>query len=122
VANVLIVEDDADTAELLALALGRAGHSVEKATNGQEALGAVVGRPHDLIVLDVHMPVMDGPTFLGLLRSYLNDAKIPVVVVTAAEQEQIDRVAGLGVARVFAKANFRIADLLKTVQSLTASP
>jgi len=120
-ANVLVVDDDADTAEMLAAALSKAGHEVESAADGQQALTALVAGSKDLIVLDLRMPVMDGVTFMQIMRSYLRWTHLPVVLVTAAEREEIDRAESLDVARVFRKANYRLGELVDTVGSLTAS-
>jgi DNA-binding NtrC family response regulator len=61
VANVLIVDDDEDVAWLLEQLLLLDGHTVRMARNGEEGLAALKERTPDLVVLDVEMPVLDGP-------------------------------------------------------------
>ena len=119
-AKVLIVEDDRDSGDAIARALERAGHRTAVAANGEAALSAVVNSSPDLIVLDIRMPVMDGVTFLRILRSYLRWGDVPVVVVTALpDGPDIDRIGQFGVTRVFRKSQFDLAELVKDVGELT---
>src|SRR5262245_32824449 len=62
-ARVLIVDDNRDVAALLADMLGDAGYQVDTATSAQDALRRIEVEPFDLIVSDVRMPEMDGPSF-----------------------------------------------------------
>lgn len=82
--DILVVEDDPDMAEILALILGGAGYSVRVARNGRDALEAVAARMPDLILLDMLMPVMDGWECARELRERYGRG-VPIVVVTAAE-------------------------------------
>jgi CheY-like chemotaxis protein len=83
--NVLIVEDDAETAESLAEVLNLMGYHSDVAENGQIALGILRGAPQKycLVLLDIMMPVMDGWGFLVEQASDKAIADIPVVIVTA---------------------------------------
>lgn len=83
-ATVLLVEDNDDLREMMALALQMAGNRVVCARNGQEALGVLQHRPRPcVILLDLMMPVMDGWTFRAALERDAHLSKIPVVVVSA---------------------------------------
>ncbi|HEY7877038.1 MAG TPA: response regulator, partial [Gemmatimonadaceae bacterium] len=81
--TVLVVEDSALFQKAYAAALqsyARDSLEVLYASNGQEALAQVEQRPAiDLIVLDVNMPVMDGPAFLERLRRDYASLEIPVM-------------------------------------------
>src|SRR5688572_11178950 len=85
--RVLVIEDDVDCREVLVEVLRENGYRADGAENGAAALeqltrvGAV-----DAIVLDLMMPVMDGATFLALVREHPVLARIPVVAVTAVPQ------------------------------------
>ena len=80
---ILVIEDQADSREALAELLQREGYSVATATNGQEGLDlARTSRPA-LILLDLHMPIMDGPGFCRAQASDPLIAGIPVLVVSA---------------------------------------
>lgn len=82
--TVLIVDDEVEIVELVALLLETEGYRVETATNGQEGLERVsMGLP-DLILLDMKMPVMDGWQFARAFHARY-DHQVPIVVVTAAD-------------------------------------
>ena len=66
--RVLVVDDDAAICELLRLALEDDGYEVATAANGAAGLGRAVAFAPDVILLDMHMPVMDGPSFAAMYR------------------------------------------------------
>jgi two-component system sensor histidine kinase/response regulator len=80
--KILVVEDDADAREILGRILSAAGHTVESAPNGREALTALLTHTPDLVLLDLLMPEMNGVGLLQVLRSYLRLQVLPVVVIT----------------------------------------
>ncbi len=91
--TILIVEDDADTREMLGRFLELEGYQVETAANGRQALDRLeAGAPASVIVLDLMMPVMDGWQFRReqIRRAAL--ASIPVIVVSAAGRERMERI------------------------------
>jgi CheY-like chemotaxis protein len=68
---------------------------VVEAVNGQQALNILVSRFEqriDLIIVDLQMPVMDGWHFIGLLQCYVRLSTIPVIVVAAATDPQLERI------------------------------
>ena len=83
--KVLVVDDADDARRVLALQLEGVAAEVRTATNGQEALDVMRNFVPDLILLDLTMPVMDGPTFLDVIRADARYRQIAVVVVTARE-------------------------------------
>jgi CheY-like chemotaxis protein len=92
-ATVFIVEDDLDTREMLARFLELEGFTVESAENGKLALERLDGGSRAcVIVLDLMMPVMDGWQFRQAQVKNENLAKIPVIVVSAAGRERIERI------------------------------
>ncbi len=76
--RILLVEDEPNMARTLAKNLERAGHRVEHAANGAEALARLTDTPFDLVLTDLKMPVMDG---MALLRTLHARGLAPVVVV-----------------------------------------
>lgn len=103
--SILIIDDEADICEVAALALEMvAGWQVRTAASGAQGLAFAQSESPDAILLDVMMPMMDGPTFLELLQQEEQLRAIPVVFLTAkaqaAEQRQL---ASLGAAGVLAK-------------------
>jgi CheY-like chemotaxis protein len=80
--TILVVEDDADIAELIQLILERSGYSVRIATDGLDALQQLrTGLEPDLILLDLMMPRMDGEQFLKRMRGD-HHPDIPVVILS----------------------------------------
>jgi two-component system chemotaxis response regulator CheY len=92
--HILIV-DDAATVRLYHRAiLEKAGHDVQEAANGLEALEKALAAPleaaFDLYIVDVNMPHMDGYAFLRALRAEDSVAQAPAIMVST-EAEDIDR-------------------------------
>ena len=80
-AEILVVDDDHDTADTLADVIGMEGHEVRVAYNGLEGLRALDARLPDLVVIDVEMPQLDGPGMAyGMLVEDLGREKIPIVI------------------------------------------
>ncbi len=94
-AAVLLVEDNDDVREMMALALELAGHDVVLASNGREAMACLHERPRPcVILLDLMMPVMNGWEFRQALQSEPALHDVPVVVVSAVNEE-LARQAGV---------------------------
>ena len=121
-AVILVIEDDPDTCEIMRTALARAGHEPTCAPNGYEALGTLTSLNPELIILDLRMPVMDGESFLKVMRSYLRWYHVPVIVVSAAEASELERVVEFDVAEVFCKASFDLSDLSARVDEVLKRP
>ncbi len=83
-ARVMIVDDDPDIREALAQLLEIEGHDVSTAGDGRCALELLRGRPPDVVVLDLMMPVMDGWEFREAQRKDPRLSAIPVIVISAA--------------------------------------
>ena len=87
--KVLFVDDDALMRRLGEISLGEFGAmSVTTASDGPEALGMVEGLAPDVILLDFFMPGMNGDEVLKILRSSLATRSIPVVFLTALDNEE----------------------------------
>ena len=83
-AEILVVDDDADIREALQLALELEGYAVETARHGGEAWERLRSRPPPaLMLLDLAMPVLNGPGLLALLRADERLRSLPVVLITA---------------------------------------
>jgi CheY-like chemotaxis protein len=85
--RILVVDDDPDIRALANQALSQDGHIVTEASSGQEALTLIHAQAPDLLVLDLMMPVQDGLEVLRILRSRPETAALPVVVLTAMDDE-----------------------------------
>jgi len=118
-AYVLVVDDEGDSREFVAKLLERRGHRVVCAENGRKALKELLNGQPELLVLDLRMPELDGIGLLEVLRSYLRWHGLPVIILSAhGSDAEIRRAIELGVAQVFHKANFNLADLADTVDRL----
>ena len=84
--RILVVDDDPDIRDLVAIKLESAGHEVVTRADGSQALDAGLEGGWDLIVLDVMMPGMSGIDVLRALRDRGVDT--PVILLTARGQEK----------------------------------
>ena len=84
-ANILVVDDDKEIAELVGIHLREEGYEVYKAYSGKEALEIFKQERIDLVILDVMMPVMNGYEATKTIRTMdRSDAKkIPIIAMTA---------------------------------------
>src|SRR5690349_9085503 len=126
--RVLVVEDEKDIAELIALYLTRAGHVVDTVASGSAAVPAAKAAPPDLIVLDLMLPGMDGLLVCQALRADRSTAAVPIIMLTARGEES-ERIAGLElgaddyVTKPFSPRELtaRVAALLRRVQRAPAA-
>jgi CheY-like chemotaxis protein len=81
--TVLVVDDDPDIQELVAIALEEEGYQVLRSVDGASLPIAVREQPH-LVLLDLNMPGMDGTTVSQRLRQEPATKHIPIVVMSAA--------------------------------------
>jgi CheY-like chemotaxis protein len=103
--RVLHVDDEPDIREVVELSLGLdPTFSVKGCSCGGDALSTAASWLPNLILLDVMMPVMDGPTTLGHLRQSPRTSSIPVVFMTArAQPRELEHFVSLGAEGVIAK-------------------
>jgi diguanylate cyclase (GGDEF)-like protein len=93
-ATVLVVDDSGATRRILRRALESAGYGVAEAADGMAALASCRTVTPDLVLLDIDMPVMDGPTALAAMKADEDLAEIPVLFLTA-KTSGVDAAAGL---------------------------
>lgn len=91
---ILIIEDEVDIANLVAMRLDRDGFKTAMAHDGRSGLMMAQEIVPDLILLDVMLPVMDGAKVMKELKRFPTTQHIPVIMVTARGQTE-DRVSGL---------------------------
>jgi DNA-binding response OmpR family regulator len=114
VARILIVEDEARIAAFLAKGLRAEGHTTTIATDGRAGLHEAMSGTHDLVVLDIGLPILDGYAVLERLRD--QGSRIPVIVLTARDSVT-DTVSALeGGADDYMPKPFRFAELLARVR------
>lgn len=115
--RVLVVEDEPATREMLRQLLADNGYDVIVAEDGAAALGLLdaTGDRPNLVMLDLRMPYIDGPSFLELLRSRPESRHTPVLIVSGTLRDTLpDRVQGIRVVR----KPFDVAVLLDAVREM----
>lgn len=116
--TVLVVDDTEDMRALTGEILRIAGFAVKEARNGEEALALAAERP-DLIVLDVHMPDMDGFEVCRRLKSTPVTAPIPVLYLSAAYRDEQHRIRGVETGgAAYLTRPLEPNDLVSTVRAL----
>jgi CheY-like chemotaxis protein len=103
--RILHVDDEPDIRELVDISLGFDTElSVRSCSSGSEAISVAAEWSPDVILMDVMMPVMDGPATLGELRKRNETARIPVVFMTArAQARELAHFLSLGAAGIISK-------------------
>ena len=81
--RVLLTDDNAINRQVIKLFLAPQGCDISEATNGKEALDKIAQGEFDIVLLDVHMPVMDGKEAIQRLRANQRWANLPVIALTA---------------------------------------
>jgi len=116
---LLVVEDVADTRNLVELTLKFKGYRVITATNGQEALEVIKKERPAIIITDILMPRMDGFTLVHRLRVHPETRDIPVVFLSATYVAPEDKnfAVAIGVTQ-FIEKPIDIDELLSTVSKL----
>ena len=114
--SILIVDDSADLIASLIPYFEEAGHEVQSALNGRDALMMVLSQTPDVMLLDLAMPEMDGPSLVEVISSYLRIQSLPVVVLTGlTDSPMIDRIRALHVNSILLKAKATPEEILHAV-------
>lgn len=112
--NVLIVEDEKEIADAIAIYLNNQGYNVFKACNGVEGLEVIEKENLHLAIVDIMMPKMDGITMVMKLRE---NFEFPVIMLTA-KSEEMDKIMGLNIgADDYITKPFNPMELLARVNS-----
>ena len=89
--NILIIDDDKNIREVVKLYLRKEGYEVTEAADGAIGVDLFFGKPYDLVLLDIMMPVQDGMETIKKIRAKSN---VPVIMLTA-KGETFDKVLAL---------------------------
>ena len=112
--RILVVDDDAALRRVVTEALLEDGYQVDAAGNGRQALAAFREHRPDALVLDLEMPIMDGPTLMRTLRERTKWGAVPLVVVSG-EAGATEAGSRLG-ARASLGKPFELSELLHSVE------
>ena len=122
--KVLVVEDDLSVLRALVEKLTREGFSVFQAKDGKEGLATALRERPDIILLDILMPVMDGPTMMTKLRQDSRwGKKVPIILLTNlsnAEMNIVKAVIEAEPAYYLVKSNWSMASVVKKMKEVLA--
>lgn len=123
-ARILVLDDNAEIVTLLRMALEREGYQVVTGRNGGEGIRLIeqAAITPDLIICNLLMPLMDGITFLDLLRQRTEWSVIPVLMLTALTSDGTRQAAFDHGANAFLYKPFRLADLSSAIGELGIHP
>jgi len=116
-ANILIAEDDAVLRDVYVKKFTIAGYDIRTVENGQQAIEAIDEKAPDILIVDLHMPTVDG---FGILERYPQDSRsFPVIVLTNFGDDQNRKKAEeLGANDYFIKSDMTIKSLIEMVENL----
>jgi len=115
--SVLVVDDEDDARKLLARYLEKLGYNVRQAPSGKAALSEIINHQPDVVILDLMMPDMDGPSLLEVVRAYLRLESLPVVVLSAIEDGPlIARVPSARVNDILIKSKAKLEHIKAAVE------
>ena len=114
--KVLIIEDDKDIADLIAIHIADLGFEIDKAFDGKEGLLKALNNVYKMILLDIRLPGLDGVEICKRIRQEKNHT--PILMVTA-KSEEIDKIIGLEVgADDYITKPFSIRELIARVKAI----
>ncbi|GAA0389486.1 hypothetical protein GCM10009093_15140 [Brevundimonas terrae] len=114
--RILMVDDAEANRELVKIILGTLGLEVETACNGVEAVAAVRRRDFDLVLMDVHMPQMDGLAATREIRQQVREKHLPILALTAnVGGDQVQKCLDAGMDGHLPKP-IQVADLAQTLK------
>ena len=122
--RILVIDDESVERESLARLFTAAGHVAVTAADGRDAWLTLYEGAPDLILLDLMMPQMDGVTFLRLLRHSDHWNRVPVIVLTGADDNDglVVQAKTLGVVAVLQKMTCDVEQLLALVERTLTTP
>lgn len=117
--KILIIEDNERNRRLFKLIIDSIGHEIVIAENGEDGIKMAKRERPDLILMDIHLPVMDGLTAFSILRSDEDTKDIPVIAVTShAMKGDRERFLEQGFADYIAKP-IDVDDFIKTLDAVS---
>ncbi|HET6246613.1 MAG TPA: response regulator [Tepidisphaeraceae bacterium] len=116
--RILVVDDDAPAGDLVAALLRHFGYDASTACGGDDALQRLGGTLPDLVLLDLMMPGMNGIEVLKRIRTDTRTAELPVVMLSALDDEDWRaRAHGAGACDYWIKGGFDVGELEERVRS-----
>ncbi|MDD5448103.1 MAG: response regulator [Actinomycetota bacterium] len=119
---ILVADDDRDLVFALSLRLRSMGYRVIEATDGEDAFQKTKEYKPDLVILDVRMPSGGGFSSLERMKHSLYTRTIPVIFLTAFEDEEMREEARLMGAKGFFRKPFDDEEFMSAIENLVGSP
>ena len=114
--TILIIDDDRDIADMVAMNLRDLGYRTERAADGRSGLQKALSGDHTLVILDLMLPEMDGLSVCRRIRE--RNPYTPILMLTA-KSEEVDRVLGLELgADEYMTKPFSVRELMARVKAL----
>lgn len=86
--RILVADDEVHMRRVVTMFLARAGYAVETASNGKEALDAILKSPPDALLTDINMPRMTGQQLCQELQKQLPERTFPILVMTSMTERE----------------------------------
>ena len=118
IAKILLVDDDLSILHTLGTRLRSAGYAVTTATDGHQAVDMAFARMPDLIILDINLPRRVGFSVSRMLKLDVRTQKIPILMLSARDQEIDLRLGALTGADAYMTKPYDAGELLATIARL----
>ena len=120
--RILVAEDNGTNRKIISMILERAGHTVDLAENGEQALDLIESNRYDLAILDMHMPVMNGLEAVRIHRvTARHEPHMPIIILTANATTEARRECEEAGADAFLTKPIDAIKLLNTVVQLSSN-
>lgn len=115
-ANIIVIEDVADSAKLAQKILVKHGHHAQIAHNGEEAIQYISANKFDLVLLDLGLPDVDGQTLLGVLRRNYGLEETPIIVCTAWPPDSAKKMAEAYGFDGYLSKPYRVTEFMEAIE------
>ena len=116
--KIIVVDDDVIMLQALKNMLAKNGYEVFATTDAQDALDSIKEETFDLVISDIMMPFISGIELLNAIKK--NDQSLPIIIVSALDQEEVILMAFEGGAEDFVKKPLDLNELLLRVRKVEA--
>jgi len=118
---ILVVDDEPEITRMLQVMLEHHGYTVRRAHGTAQGMHILESEPPDLVLLDLMMPHLSGVELCGYIRRDPRTAKVPVIVYTAANNDEVVRSAMEAGATKFLSKTVDRAELIKAIDEALAT-
>ncbi len=115
--KILVIDDDPVILKMLSERLKANGYDVHQASEAAVGLDMVFHADHDLIILDVMMPIINGYNFCRLVKTQEKLRSIPIIMVTGRSEETDKEIGEEVGADAYITKPFQMEDILTTIKN-----